>query len=1184
MKRRIEQLLNGIFEYKTSVMTISTDEIRIAVRKDEIYKGSFDIGNQDEKKIKGFIYSSSARVAYEPSSFFGTKEKIVYEIDTTGLKEGEVLDGVFTICSNLGEYEIPYHLEIKQSKEQELAVKCQSLDEFTALAKEDFQKAYVLFVSGEFYRMLQNWEPSYVSLYEGIRSQAVSYRSLEEFLVGCDKKETVKIKLDESDRKYKDLKQSTKEVLAITKDNWGFLRLDIKTDAPFLVLEHKIVTTDEFVGSTYLLEYVVDKEKMHGGRNFGRIEISTGYESYSFEVEASLSKGTEVSRSRKQNERRAIAQMITSYLNFRMKKKNLREWLDETEQALSDYHKAGGNHVFFALYQVQLLFAKEKMVDACLALEEIEEHKDKLDKPELEGYYLYLTTFYNRDIKYVDYIEEKVGELYLRNQESWMLQWLMMYLRDPASLGPLDRMACIKEQFICGCSSPVMLVEGIQLIQKEPLLLKRLDGFEIQLLRFAAKNQVLNRELAEQTAQLALRYKKFDKGLLEVLKACYEKCPDKSVIMAICSLLIKGEKTKKEYFKWYAKGVSHELRLTGLYESYVDTMDEEPGTVLPQIIKMYFAYNNTLGYHKKALVYANVIRNHSQDPETYKSYRPAMERFMVDQLALGRINRDLALIYDTFLTKAIMNKRMADGLAKAVFTYEIICSSKKMKSVIVIHNQLKQEIRAVIQEQKAYVQLYTDDYRILFEDEEGNRYTSHIPYTISRLMERPIFMDYCRELCPDNPGFVLYNCSKEEHKSEVMVENVDSLCRLLAIEGVREHYKEKLRQEILQYYYEHPQADSRYEYLHKIDYRQFVLTNKKMLIELLTTEGMCKEAFSLVSIYGPEDIDLIQLVRLCSRTILEKEFVSDDMLVFLCAYCFREQKYDETILSYLLKHYDGPIEVMKSIWKAGRQFELDGFGLEEKILIFVLFMRVGAEGTEEIFDSYRKKMGKKKLCIAYVILRAYDYFVKQEKVSQQVFDYLERLIVRKEMPDQVCNLALLLHYAKEPELTEGQEAVIHRLLEDISYEGMRFAFFSDMPEAFTRPYQLSNKTYIEYRTDPLAKVMLHYRMGNEENNYVTEYMKNMYEGIFVKEFTLFYGEELTYHIVEEQKNQVISTEDKTIHYTKKSMPQGNSQYELINHMMEAIQLKDEQMIEDNKRTYIEQSYLVERLFEMVQRS
>ena len=56
----------------------------------------------------------------------------------------------------------------------------------------------------------------------------------------------------------------------------------------------------------------------------------------------------------------------------------------------------------------------------------------------------------------------------------------------------------------------------------------------------------------------------------------------------------------------------------------------------------------------------------------------------------------------------------------------------------------------------------------------------------------------------------------------------------------------------------------------------------------------------------------------------------DEMLLALCHYCFVHEKYDEVILAYLLRYYDGPVESMKELWLAGKDFEADTFVLEEK--------------------------------------------------------------------------------------------------------------------------------------------------------------------------------------------------------------------------------------------------------------
>ena len=69
MKRRIEQLLNGIFEYEAPRLVVSQEEIRAVLRKGRTFRGEFRVESADKRKVKGFIYADSPRMAYEPSDF-----------------------------------------------------------------------------------------------------------------------------------------------------------------------------------------------------------------------------------------------------------------------------------------------------------------------------------------------------------------------------------------------------------------------------------------------------------------------------------------------------------------------------------------------------------------------------------------------------------------------------------------------------------------------------------------------------------------------------------------------------------------------------------------------------------------------------------------------------------------------------------------------------------------------------------------------------------------------------------------------------------------------------------------------------------------------------------------------------------------------------------------------------------
>ena len=81
-------------------------------------------------------------------------------------------------------------------------------------------------------------------------------------------------------------------------------------------------------------------------------------------------------------------------------------------------------------------------------------------------------------------------------------------------------------------------------------------------------------------------------------------------------------------------------------------------------------------------------------------------------------------------------------------------------------------------------------------------------------------------------------------------------------------------------------------------------------------------------------------------------------------------------------------------------------------------------------------MGRKRLCKAYVNLKAYEYFVKGIPVAASVFQYIEREYEylepkeRIEEQEEVCRLALLQFYAKQVELTKEQRARTEKMLKD----------------------------------------------------------------------------------------------------------------------------------------------------------
>lgn len=72
---------------------------------------------------------------------------------------------------------------------------------------------------------------------------------------------------------------------------------------------------------------------------------------------------------------------------------------------------------------------------------------------------------------------------------------------------------------------------------------------------------------------------------------------------------------------------------------------------------------------------------------------------------------------------------------------------------------------------------------------------------------------------------------------------------------------------------------------------------------------------------------------------------------------------------------------------------------------------------------------------------------------------------------------------------------------------------------------------MECHAHPEAKVTLRYALDaglGGEREYKSEPLKEMYEGIFTKTFTLFYGETLHYYFHIERNGEVRETVERTV--------------------------------------------------------
>lgn len=713
------------------------------VGEGEMYKGSFSLQNAGEGTIRGLVYPSSFRVHCEESGFDGNPVNIYYTYDGSGLVPGHVEHGKFTIVCNGGEFDIAFTAIIEKPYVMTRYGKVQSLEDFKKLTFSDPAEAEKLFRSRDFYEILKYEDKRIQALYDNMRKWELDQQALEEFLVGCKQKEKIFLTLEEESRAFTSLTEARKEIFTIKKNTWGYLSIDVRTEGDFLTVEHTKIITEEFIGNSYRLEYIISDENLHRGSNFGQIILETPYEVLTYEiiVEKDVRRDEDY-----RAEDLEFASIIKGYLQYEAGKKDINTWTEEALQRIEHLRKVNDKNEMYLLVHAHILLLGKRMEEAKWILESYNYNRFAIGKNvELSSYYLYLTTLLSNDTIGQRRVAEELSKSYMKHPESWKI--LCMLVNVDSEYKILNERLRILENLFYEekTHSLIFYLEAFRCYREKSSSLKKLGMFEVRVLYFAVKYQLMTKELALYTANLASQLKVFDKHLYKTLVLCYQMYPESMILTAICTLLIKGNNVDSQYFKWYEKAVESELKIAQLYEYYMASVKEmQFKKPLPRSVYLYFMHGNSLDYHKRAFLYSNLIINVDETSEIYAHYRDEMEAFAWNQLDRRHIDEHLRIIYKRFLLENSMNPERIKALYDICHAYEITTKVPNMKFIHVIADDGTVTQKVPYTDNRAQVFLYAKTDRLVWEGKDGRHYTDSIPYESKRLFYELRYMDLCR--------------------------------------------------------------------------------------------------------------------------------------------------------------------------------------------------------------------------------------------------------------------------------------------------------------------------------------------------------------------------------------------------------------------------------------------------------
>lgn len=1188
MQSIVEDILSGSFNTNENNLSFSTPIIELSVSEETGYEGSFMIYAPSNEYVEGHVSTDSLKIQLPVSEFTGSMVEIPFCINTEGLSSGDEIQSSLRIISNHGEYLLPVHISVLGENLDTSLGDIRNLFHFTNLARSNWAEAVSIFDSYDFEKILSGSEKQYLGLYRALKEGNNLSQNLEEFLLQVKKKQLADFIIKEPSVRLDNVHGEMVCYVEINRNGWGYSELEITTDASFIELHSEFIGDEDFESNYARFSYSIFEEKLHEGRNFGTITLKNVYK----EIKVSICVANHPVNRRIADIERATGHLTVDlvhyYEAFRCRKISAGTWMESTDRIINKLCELNPENPQYEMMHAQLLVTQERYNEARWTLEQLEGRIREMKNDDVYCYYYYLTTLVDRTPDNVADVTGLVESMYRNNQSSWRIAWLYSYLAEEYTRFPDKKWALLKEQFDRGNFSPIMYCEGFQIASANPTIISSLGGFEIALLRFMGHKDILTPDIVEQVLSLIKKTNNDNPRLIELLKQCFKVLPTDEVLGTLTELLINSMQHDSEAFSWYEKAVERQLRVNKLYEYYMMSIDLNSPVEIPKIVLMYFAFDSSLDEIHNAYLYSYMMKNRENYPELFNTYSETIERFTMFELLKGHNNRFLSQLYRQILSENVIGEDLAKGLSKALFVHRVIPMAKGIKCVHVMYENAAMDYRYETKgKDEVYIPIYGNNYYIVLEDEQGNRLIRETEYKVERLMLPDKFGSALIGKVNDDILFDMWVCERGRDINPISAFNVESMKRLAVSPYIVLKVKKQITSMLFKFYYDEDRLDELDELLNEVRIEEVPSAFVSELINFFVIRGMYDKAYEWLKYCGTEKVSPKTISRLCAKLLADADIDNmeeDPVLTSLIFQSLEHGKYDDRLCRYLVRFFNGTTRQMKEVFNTAFSLGVESYLIEKRILLQVLYTGTDGQGSFSIFSRMAKRRTDDELVLAFLCMVSYEYFVKECIIEEGFFDILKIFIAEGKTIPLVCKLAYTKLYSESAgSLSETELRWSLLFLKEIILEGMYFPYFKEYAKYVTYMHRFLDKTMIEYRVPEGTKATIHYmieKADKEENEYVSETMKDMYHGICVKQFVLFFGEKLQYYIVEHKDGEEILTESNIFGCNDMDSHDFSSKYSLINDISIARALGDQGTLDNLLLEYFQNEYILDNLFSM----
>lgn len=1123
MKDRILAVASGKLNYEPAKLQLSERELRLIVVAGHEVTGSFVIRNERGTKLKGFLCSDDFSIPFLPV-FHGEENEICYTVSARDKVPGETMKGVIHLVTDCGQTDIPYYVEVTAPilKDEQGVINDYYL--LQERIRTDYETGAALFHSKEFKEVFLFRDESGCLLYDELNQHNTKLQSMEEFLVARGKKEAVTFSLEKENYDFTiEGEEEIESFIKLRTNTWGTAGIRIQSSDEAVVPAKGIVWSESFIGNETTVPFVIDGHKVGNGTKTVLIRFQSPNEVKMARIRIHRN-GGEMERKLQRHHKKYLWAFCKNYMNFVVGQISELEYQNNLKRVMQELEDC--SHPIMELLRGYSYVEAEEMLSQGMDLAagyvlEIERQPMPPEDAEFIRIFNYLgglavRSLYTKAEADRSEAAKQIRHYYENGNRRWEIFYLLFktdrrYEKMPPAL-VLEEMS---EFFADGCHSPFLYIEAVKQYKRDLSLLHHLDKDNIRILYFGMKAGMFGQDFALHLSFLAERVRSFSELLFECLVIQYKKYKLDDTLQSICSMLIKSEKTGKQYFQWFALGVEKRLRITELFEYYMYTLDRESEVSLPQSVISYFQYENHLGDSLKAWLYASIVKERLKRPKNFQAYSNTIKEYALRKLANHQISRSLGTIYEGILGREDISASVAKELPQVMFRYLLTCHSSDISEVVVAHMETKKKVHYPLTDGQAIIEIFTPNYQVYFVDKDKHYRVATVEHTLEKLVN----MDALATICFENGSEympLLISLLVKIQRSYKMSVSEAVLCHLVTSQNVlRPEFQGKVLYSLYESAKERKDAEFLEQVLGELDLELIKPEKRGECITACICTGLYEKAWQAAEKFGPQDIELAQLYSLVCWYTQNPENECTPFAQKVCFYLYESGYKEAPVLSYLLQYYMGRSESLHQILSDACQLKLEiAESVSERLLAQVIFSWENPAPFYELYKAYYRTGENRILARAVTNYIAYGYLTEKYDIEAELFSIFQRESSLEE--NYILLLAVLKYFGEQKTLSSGEKGYVDMQISRLAKMGVVMKFMQQFDETAPLPDAVRNAVIVQHFSGTKLPIMVEYRTGNQKESVA---MRQVIPGVFVREFLLFGEETITYEIIEEETGE-----------------------------------------------------------------